>query len=167
MQFSSLIFYLIAGIIVVFALLTVLSKNLVHSALHMVAAFIGIAALYALLMADYLAVVQVLIYVGAVSIIIVFGIMLTRRESMDQSNMPNQNRWWGLIFSVLFFIVLARSILLTAFVPGTGQAQETTINQIADLLLGNYAIPFELTGVILLVAMIGAIILGKSARSTK
>ena len=85
----TVLFYLFSAILLGFALKTVVSTNLVHSALLMIGAFFAIAGLYLLLQADFLAMVQILIYVGAIAVLVIFGVMLTRKGSMVESNLKN------------------------------------------------------------------------------
>jgi NADH-quinone oxidoreductase subunit J len=167
MQLTSVLFYIIAAIILFTALNMVLSKNLVHSILFMVATFIGIAFVYVLLQADYLAVVQILVYVGAISVMFVFGVMLTRRDSMSVSNRFNRYAVFAGLAAVAILLLFGRIILMTGFNPAKPVPAESTIIPISSLLLNDYIIPFEISGVLLLVSMIGAIIIGKGVKHTK
>jgi len=164
---SNAVFFLLAAVIVAFAILMVSSRNLVHSALFMVAVFIGIAGIYAMLSADFLAVAQVLIYVGAISVLLVFGVMLTRRSDMKSSNPGNNHKLGAFLTAVGLFGVLTWKVLSTEWPAASVQPAETTVGQIADLMLGKYVVPFEAAAVLLLVALAGAIILGKGADFTE
>jgi len=168
METSTVLFYLF-GILILFAAVgTVASSNLVHSALYLVAAFIGVACIFLLLYADFLALVQLLVYVGAISVLLVFGVMLTRRSDIRESNPFGALKIAGGLVSVALFLVAGRLILLTGWGTSTSvPAEQGTINQITDLLLTDYAIPFEAAGILLLVAMIGAIIIGKGVDNHK
>jgi NADH-quinone oxidoreductase subunit J len=164
---ASILFYIISALIIFAALEMVLSKNLVHSALFMAAAFAGVAMIYLLLNADYIAIVQIMVYVGAISILFVFGVMLTKRTNMGESNMPNRYRVYGAIIAAALFAVLAAHIVTSGFVSGTGAPQDGTIPSIASLMLNDYSIAFEISGILLLVATIGAVVIGKGARKSK
>ncbi|MFL0246024.1 NADH-quinone oxidoreductase subunit J family protein [Candidatus Clostridium stratigraminis] len=164
---ASIIFYIVAALIIFTALNMVLSKNLVHSALFMAATFMLIAVIYVLLNADYLAVVQVMIYVGAISILLVFGVMLTKRTYMDDSSRLNRYSKYAAVVAVLIFAVFVRTIMVTSFVPSGGKAAESTIAAISTLLLNDYSIAFEVSGFLLLAATIGAIVIGKGVKETK
>lgn len=164
---SNAVFFLLAFVIIIFAILMVSSRNLVHSALFMVAAFIGIAGIYAMLSADFLAVVQVLVYVGAISVLLVFGVMLTRRTDMKSSNPGNGHKLGAFLTAIGLFGVLTWKVLSTEWATTSAQPAETTVGQIGDLLLGKYVIPFEAAAVLLLVAMAGAILLAKGADFTE
>jgi len=161
---TTVLFYIFAALILFSALKMIFSSNLVHSILFMVATFIGIAFIYVLLQADYLAIVQILIYVGAVSVMFVFGVMLTRRDSMEVSN--SFNRYQGLagLAALATLIILGRIILITQFGTAPQVAGDSTIRYISSLLLNDYVIPFEVSGILLLIAMIGAIIIGKGVK---
>ena len=116
-----------------------------------------------MLSADFLAVVQVLIYVGAISVLLVFGVMLTRRADMASSNPSNNHKLGAFLTAIGLFGVLTWKVLSTEWAVTSAQPAESTVGQIADLLLGKYVVPFEAAAVLLLVAMAGAIILGKGA----
>lgn len=164
---NSIIFYIVAALIIFTALKMVLSTNLVHSALFMAATFMFIAIIYILLNADYLAVVQVMIYVGAISILFVFGVMLTKRTYMESSSQFNKYRKYGAAVAILIFAVFVRTIVVSSFVSSGGTAADSTIVAISSLLLNDYSIAFEVSGILLLSATIGAIVIGKGVKETK
>lgn len=164
---TSILFYLVAALIIFTALKMVLATNLVHSALFMAATFFCIAIIYVLLNADYLAIVQVMVYVGAISILFVFGVMLTKRANMEESSQFNRYKVGALVVAVALFIVFARTIFVAQFTPSTAEAAESTISAIASLLLNEYSIAFEVSGVLLLVATIGAIVIGRGVKNQK
>ena len=126
----SFIFYFLAAVTIIGALGVVLSPNVVHSALFLVLSFVGVAAIYFYIGAEFLGAVQLMVYSGAVAVLIVMAIMLTRRDSMAQSN-PSQK--------------LFRRV----------------VTEIAQLMLGTYLVPFEVTAVLLLAAMVGALLLAR------
>lgn len=107
---SAFVFWPIAFLIIAFAIGVVHSKNIIHSALSMILTFIGISVVFILLQADFLALAQILIYAGAISILIVFAIMLTRKNDMKNSNPFNKLRWTGLAFCLGFFGLITRLI---------------------------------------------------------
>ena len=164
---SNIMFYIIAALIIFAAIKMIFSSNMIHSILFMVVAFVGIAFIYILLEADYLAIVQILVYVGAISILFVFGVMLTRRNTMAQSNNFNKYKVYGIFVALALGIILVRVILITNLVPSVAITDISTINAISGLLLKDYAIAFEVSGILLLVAMIGAIIIGKGVKNPK
>jgi len=143
------------------ALAVVTSKNLFHSALFMVLSFVGVAGLYVLLEAGFLAAVQILVYVGAISILIIFAIMLTRR--LMAKDLVQRNTQWGIsaLVAVLLFAVLGFALLrvnwpvVEATVPGE------SISILGQKLMSTYALPFEVASVLMLVALVGSIIIAR------
>jgi NADH:ubiquinone oxidoreductase subunit 6 (subunit J) len=164
---TSIVFYLVAALIIFTALKMILSTNLVHSALFMAATFFGIAMIYVLLNADYLAIVQIMVYVGAISILFIFGVMLTKRTSMEESNQFNKYKKSGLIVVAALFVVFAATIIGIEYSPSDVAAVDSSINGISSLLLNDYSIAFEISGVTLLVSTIGAIAIGKGVKKQK
>lgn len=161
---SAFVFWPIAFLIIACAIGVVHSKNIIHGALSMILAFLGIAVVFILLEADFLALAQILIYAGAISVLIVFAIMLTRKIEMKNSNPFNKLRWTGLIFCLGFFVIIARLIIVSRFTY-KNLNMENTISAIADGFFGNYMIPFEVSALLLLIAMVGAIILAKGVKN--
>lgn len=157
-------FYALAGLTVLSAAGVVLLKDIVHSAFLLALTFVGVAGVYLLLNADYLAAVQVLIYGGAVVILIAFGVMLTRRPNMKSSNPTNRWALWGFLVAGATFATSAWAIVSTRF-PGpiSGPSPEPAVEGVARLLLEDFVVPFEAAAILLLVAMLGAIILAKGA----
>lgn len=164
---TSILFYLIAALVIFTALKMVLSTNLVHSSLFMAATFLGIAMIYLLLNADYLAVVQVMVYVGAISILFVFGVMLTKRGDMEESSSFNRYKIYGAVVTIILFFVFTRIIISGNFNSSEVTGTDSTIMAISTLLLNDYAVAFEVAGILLLVATIGAIVIGKGVKQSK
>jgi NADH:ubiquinone oxidoreductase subunit 6 (subunit J) len=167
MEISSLLFYLFSFIILGSAMMVVFSSNLVHSALYLVVSFIGVACIFLLLNADFLALVQLLVYVGAISVLLVFGVMLTRRGDIRTSNLFNRYRFFGGLISVALFLVIGRFLFFEQWIGINPAQTPLTIERISEVLLNDYVIPFEASGVLLLIAMIGAILIGKGAGNPK
>ena len=163
-EINPVTFYLLAGIILLGALGVVTLKNLFHSALSLILCFLSIAGLYFNIHADFLAAAQVLIYVGAIAVIILFAIMLTRNIDSYASNLSSKlriTRGAG----VLIFILC---ISVTLFKNPWSRKLKTDDLNIAELghkLLTSYAFPFELLSLILLAALIGALILAKDDKN--
>ena len=158
---QSVIFAILAGITLGSALMVVTSRNLLHSALWLIASFFGIAGIFILLQAEFLAVVQVLIYIGAIAMLIIFAIMLTRRIMDPQQ--PRFNSQWGLVggFAALLFVGLAAVVTRVAWPVAAGEVPADAIAQLGVDFVGVYAVPFEVASVLLVVAMIGAIIIAR------
>ena len=158
----SIIFYFLAAVTIIGALGVVLSPNVVHSALLLVLSFIGVAAIYFYIGAEFLGAVQLMVYSGAVAVLIVMAIMLTRRDSMAQSN-PSQKLFRRIVAGMLagiFFFLIALGISI-APLPGGALAAPTGAQEIARLMLGTYVLPFEIVAVLLLAAMVGALVLAR------
>jgi NADH:ubiquinone oxidoreductase subunit 6 (subunit J) len=166
MEISAVIFYLIAAITIGSALMVVLRQNLVHSALFLVITFIGVAANYLLLNADFLAFVQILVYAGAVSIVIIFGVMLTQRKNMKQTNLYGHQKWIASLVVLAFFAIVGWMLSNTTWEALEGEAPSSTVSIIADLMLNKFVVPFEVAAILLTIAMIGAIIIAKGVKDT-
>lgn len=160
-------FGFISLVTIVSALGVVLFKNIVHSALSLIATFIGVAALYVTLQADYVALVQVLVYGGAVSVLIVFAIMLIQRGSIKETNLFGNLKIPAFIVSLAALGILAWLIGNTRWQVVERKLPDTTVTGIAELMLTKYAIPFEVAAILLLVAMIGAIVIGKEVKKAR
>jgi NADH:ubiquinone oxidoreductase subunit 6 (subunit J) len=158
---QAVIFVILAIITLISALMVVTSRNLLHSALWLIASFFGIAGVFILLQAEFLAIVQVLVYIGAISMLIVFAIMLTRRIMDPQQ--PRFNSQWGLVggFATLLFVGLAAVVTRVAWPVVVGEVPADAIAQLGADFVGRYAVPFEIASVLLVVAMIGAIIIAR------
>jgi NADH:ubiquinone oxidoreductase subunit 6 (subunit J) len=173
MDFAALMFWILATILVVAALLVVSLRNIVHSAIALFFVFVMAGGIYILLNAEFIAIVQILIYAGAVTILILFALMLTRIGGLQRTN-PANRLWWiaaiisafvgGSIVYGLFNSTLAISNTST----GGGHQLPAHINNvvaIGQLLYSptsySYILPFEIASVVLLVAIVGAIVIGR------
>ena len=155
------VFLVLAGLTLLGALGTVLLRNIVHSALSLVVTFVAVAGIYVLLSADYLFAVQILIYVGAVATLILFGVMLTRGIRGEQPQNNNQILPAAIMALLLFAAVLVPVILNTVWPASAGAPPQTTTALLGQELMGTYAVPFEIMGLVLLVALVGAIIVAR------
>jgi NADH-quinone oxidoreductase subunit J len=143
------------------ALAVVSSKNLFHSALFLILSFVGVAGLYILLEAGFLAAVQILIYVGAISILIIFAIMLTRR--LMAKDLTQRNAQWGIsgLVALLLFVVLCFVLLRVNWPVVEATVPQESISILGQELMNTYALPFEVASVLLLVALVGSIIIAR------
>ncbi len=143
------------------AVAVVTSKNLFHSALFMVLSFVGVAGLYVLLEAGFLAAVQILVYVGAIAILIIFAIMLTRR--LMAKDLVQRNAQWGIssLVALLFFAVLGFVLLRVNWPVVEAAVSYESISILGQELMSTYAVPFEVASVLLLVALVGSIIIAR------
>ena len=154
--------YAVMAFSVAAALAAVLMRNIFHAALALMAVLLGSAAVFIALHADFLAAVQVLIYVGAVITLIIFSIMMT--EGLGQENAPAQNKLSFLSFAACVIIagVLIELVRKTPW-PKQNSLHYIPVStaQLGKSLMGVYALPFEIISVFLLAALIGAIVIAK------
>lgn len=158
---GTIIFYLIAAITVVSAAVVVFSSNIVYSAFSLVGTFGGVAGIYVLLGADFVAAVQILIYVGGIVVIILFAIMLTHRIADVQVTNRSVGKIPALIVTGLVITLLVSTILESSWNKADQVAHDPTTAQIGELFLTDYLLPFELASIVLLVALIGAVTLSR------
>jgi NADH-quinone oxidoreductase subunit J len=154
-------FYLLAVVSVIAALMVVLMKDIFRAALALVLCLVAIAGIYITLQADFLAGVQILVYVGAISILLIIGIMLTR--GVQQGAAPNKFRLPAFLVAIVFFVILGFVVFWTPWtVSGTAPLEQTTAT-IGEKLFGNngFLITVEISGVLLLATVIGAIALAR------
>jgi NADH-quinone oxidoreductase subunit J len=131
-------------------------RKLIHAALCLVVAFIGLAAFYFFLGAEFVGLVQVFVYVGAVAVLIVFTILLTRHEDEESSGF----NWSGALVAVGVFAGLVWTILKTSSVSVVAPAIEAlTVKRIGEVLMTNYVWPLQCVGLLLTAALIGALVL--------
>ena len=164
MTVTQAVFFLLAACTVGGALLVVLARNIVHCAIALVFTFFGVAALYILLDAEFLAAAQVLLYVGGITILLLFAIMLTSRISAQGVKVLNEQVGISALVAIAIFALMAVATLkgiapLTAPQPATYATAS-----LGKLLLTTYVLPFEAVSILLLVAMVGAIILARRER---
>ncbi|MGZ4704319.1 MAG: NADH-quinone oxidoreductase subunit J family protein [Acidimicrobiales bacterium] len=157
-------FYLIAAVMVGAALRVVTTKDIVHAALYLVLVLSGVAALYILLAAEFIAITQVLVYIGAIVVLFLFGIMLTRAPGGHLEDSRNEQRIVGGVIAVLLAGVMG-FVLIKAFrdqlFDFSGPNVVQTTSQVADSVFSTYLVPFEAISVLLLAALIGAVVLAR------
>lgn len=157
-----LAFFALAGLTLVSALAVVTLRNLLRSALALVVTFIGVAGFYLLLQAEFIAFVQVLLYIGAVMVLMLFAIMLTRRL-MQQQLYQFTGKWWiAAPLSLLLFALIAPVVWTTWGARPTASPEALPPEPTAalgEVLMTRFALPFEIASVLLLVALIGAIVI--------
>ncbi len=142
------------------AMMVVTVRNLVHAALALIVTLFGVAVLFALLEAGFLAVVQVVLYIGAIAILIIFAIMLTRRVMQDVGPQTNTQWWLGALLAVALFVALGWMVQQVQFPVTTATVPADSLNILGAALvdMNLYALPFEVASVLLIVALIGAIV---------
>ena len=187
MLFQDIVFWILAVMAIVGALGVVLVPNLFRAALLLIVVFVSVAGMFILLSAEFLAVVQILIYVGAIAILIIFAVMLTR--DVQHGNLPNRMQIPVAVFAALLLTALvavavdtkweflpadqqdrAELVQVNALTTLTGEVlddagvspeDQTEVQEsgLADLLIREYVLPFEAVSVLLLAALIGALVL--------
>jgi len=158
---GTIIFYLVAGITVVSATVVAFSRNIVYSAFSLVGTFGGVAGIYVMLGADFVAAVQVLIYVGGILVLILFAIMLTHRIAEVHLTNRSVGKIPALIVTGLVIALLVTTILESSWNKADNVAHDPTTAQIGELFLKEYLLPFELASIVLLVALIGAVVISR------
>jgi len=158
---QNLVFGILAVVMVAAAYRLVTTANVVRAALFLAMVLAGVAALYILLAAEFVAWVQVLVYIGAVVVLLLFGVMLTRAPIGHDADLDNDQRWVaGLV--ALFLLGALGSVLADAF--GDQKIGAITIQRtaaVSDSIFGAYVVPFEVASVLLLAALVGAVALAR------
>jgi NAD(P)H-quinone oxidoreductase subunit 6 len=158
---NALVFYLIAAITVGSALGVAFSRNIVYSAFALMGTFMGAAGLFVMLGADFIAVVQVLVYVGGILVLMLFAVMLTHRIA----DVRVSNRSVGTLPALVILggigAVMAKAILGGAWHTVEAGTPQPTTYAIGDGFLTTYLLPFELASMVLLAALIGAVVLSR------
>lgn len=159
---EQIIFLVVAFATLGSGFMVVTTRNLVHAALWLVATLFGVAVVFALLDAGFLAVVQVVVYIGAIAILFIFAVMLTRKDMRDQGPQMNPNWWIGALLAVLTFGGLY--FLLQGWTGLSKTAPDIPLGFDAVSELGNalvspdaYVLPFEVASVLLVAALVGAV----------
>src|SRR5258705_7316614 len=159
---EQIIFLLVALFTLGSGFMVVTTRNLVHAALWLVSTLFGVAVTYALLNATFLAVVQVVVYIGAIAILFIFAVMLTRKDMRDQGPQMNRNWWAGALISVLVFGGLLFLLQGWSGLSKTAAAIPSGFDAVAEL--GNalvspdaFVLPFEVASVLLVAALVGAV----------
>ena len=158
---TSLVLFYLAGALTLGGAVGVIgTRNIVHAALFLLVSLMGVAGIYLLVFAEFLALVQVLIYGGAIVIVVLFALMLTR---LQEFRGPMENPQWPLavIAAVALFGVIAAAIVRTG-TPAGAERQGPSVNEVGTALFTQWAIPFEVASVLLLVALIGAIVIART-----
>ncbi len=151
-----IIFYLFAIITVFSAFFVVSTKNIVHAAFYMLFTFFGVSGLYALLGADFIAVVQVMVYIGGILILLLFGVMLTNKISNVEIRTGTIHVFPAAVGVGILLGTLVSVMVRTNWKSSPGKIPVTTIYGLGNLLINNYVLIFELLAILLLIAMIGA-----------
>jgi len=158
---QNVIFGILCVVMVVAAFRLVTTQNVVRAALFLAIVLAGVAAIFILLAAEFVAGVQVLVYIGAVVVLLLFGVMLTRAPIGRDAGLDNDQRWLAALVAV-FLVGALGSVLLDAFGKqkiSFGEIQNSAA--VSDSLFGTYVVPFEVASVLLLAALVGAVALAR------
>src|SRR5258708_28948420 len=139
----------------------VTTKNVVHAALYLIVVLAGVAGLYVLLAAEFAAVVQILVYIGAIVVLFLFGVMLTRAPIGQEPRLDNDQRWASAIVSLFLFGVLC-SVLVNAF--HRVHVNPPSVQRTGDVSIAifqTYVVPFEVVSIVLLAALVGAVVIAR------
>jgi NADH:ubiquinone oxidoreductase subunit 6 (subunit J) len=163
MTAEALVFWAFAVVTVGSAAVVVLSRTLIYSAFALLFTFFGVAGLYVLLGADFLAATQLLIYVGGILVLLLFGVMLTHKIYDLDLRTETTQLASGVIVAVGLFVILAATAVRTQW-TSVARPPAPTTREIGRLFLGQYLLPFEAASVLLLVALMGAAMIVRRRR---
>lgn len=161
MDIPTAIFALIAAVTVGSAMMVAFSRNIIYSAFSLLGTFAGVAGLYIFLGADFVAAVQLLIYVGGILVLILFAVMLTHRITDVEITNRAAGRIPALIVIAVFIFLLVQAVRETPWVKAKQIVYAATTGTIGNLFLDSYLLPFELASLVLLAAMIGAVVISR------
>jgi len=155
-----IIFLVTAAALVFSSFMVVWARNLVHAALWLIVSLFTVAVLFVLLEAGFLAAVQVVLYIGAIAILIIFAIMLTRRVMQDTGPQTNRQWWLGALIAVALLAALYFTLSQVTYPLSTADVPDYSLRTLGRALVdpNQYALPFEVASVLLLVALIGSIV---------
>ncbi len=167
-----LAFFVFAAITVAGAFYLLFTKNVLYAAFSLLLTLLGISGLFVFAGADFLAVSQIMIYVGGILILLIFGIMLTNNKNFQRNNLqPNKievehhNRYWAVLVAVLVFLCFLKIIFNANFyIIGKQIHKGSSIQQIGINLMTDYILAFEVIGIFLLAALIGAVYIAKKEK---
>jgi NADH-quinone oxidoreductase subunit J len=155
-------FYVMAVVAVLSGLKMVTTSNVVHAALYLLVVLTAVAGTYIILGAEFAAITQVLVYLGAIMVLLLFGVMLTRAKIGNDDDLDHEQRWIGALVAAGMLAVLSYSIweaFGTEKLPAD-QVPQTT-QQVSDEIFSTYIVPFEALSVLLLAALIGAVVVAR------
>ncbi len=158
---QNITFGLLAAVMGFSAIRVVTTKNVVHAALYLVLVLAGVAGIFILLAAEFLAIVQILVYIGAIVVLFLFGIMLTRAPIGRSNELDNDQRWAGAVVGLGLFALLG-TILYDGF--SDTKLEGTEVGRTGDVgisIFQTYVIPFEVISILLLAALVGAVVIAR------
>jgi NAD(P)H-quinone oxidoreductase subunit 6 len=157
-------FYGVAAFTVACALYAVFSRNIVRAVFSLLGTFVGIAIFYALLSADFVAVVQILVYVGGVAVLMLFAVMLTSRIDLAQKSSRAGSMWLGMVFGVLLLVFLVMLAIKAPWQEISASPYLESTAAMGDALLEKFLLPFEIMSLLLVSVIIGAVVIARRKR---
>ncbi len=154
-------FWIFAAFMAVGAVRVVTTDNIVHAALWLVLVLAGGAAQFIILGQEFVAWVQVIVYIGAVIVLFLFGIMLTRAPMEAEEKLNNNLRWPGLVAALLFSGTIAWAFIDEWGNDNVALTKPVRTKEVGELIFRGYLVPFEVVGVLLLAALIGAVVMAR------
>ena len=161
---SDFVFIVLSSLLIISSIGVCVSKNLVHAAVYLFFTLFCVAGLYIFLYADFLAAVQVIVYVGGILVLIIFGVMLTNRLEKPSINISSMNQFLAALLCLLLFIVQCFAILNGKWISSNNEIIENSSKIIGNLILNEYLLPFEVVSILLLGALIGAATIARRKR---
>jgi NADH-quinone oxidoreductase subunit J len=161
MTLYDIIFYIFAILTIVSAGLVVFSKNIVYSAFSLLVTFFSVAGIYVLLNADFIAITQLLIYVGGILVLLLFGVMLTTNVTNVELNAQTLKAIPATIIAAIVAALLVSTVISTKWKVNETPPMNNTVKGLGELLLTKYLLPFEIASIVLLAAIIGAAFLAR------
>ena len=163
MTVSHVVFVILSAVALIGAIGVVTMRNLFRAALFLILSFVGVAGFYILLEAEFLAMVQLLVYVGAISILIIFAIMLSRRMMAPEFRARNEQWLIALVSALALFVILAFILLRVNWPVSPSIVPDDLISELGQALVSpdQYVLVFEVASVLLLVALVGAVIIAR------
>jgi NADH-quinone oxidoreductase subunit J len=156
MNYYDIIFYLFAAITVISAVFVVTNRNIIYSAFFLLLTLFGVAGIYVLLAADFIAVVQIMVYIGGILVLLLFGVMLTNKITNVDIRTGTIHMLPAAVAVAVFAGTLIAIMIWTNWKSEPSQIPTTTITTLGNMLITNYVLIFELLGILLLIALIGA-----------
>lgn len=164
MSIYDFIFYLFAAVTIVSALMVISSGNIVRSAFYLLATFFGVSGLYVLLGADFVAVTQIMVYIGGILILLLFGVMLTSNITHVEIKKGMKNIVPAIVGIGVLLGALISMMYNTEWKNELAEIPQTTSYELGKLLITDYVLIFELLGILLLIALIGAASMARRER---
>jgi NADH-quinone oxidoreductase subunit J len=159
-------FYLVVAVTLIGALIAVAARNIFHNVLGLALSLIGVAGLFLYLNSPFVALMEILIYVGAICVAICFAIMLSEPMYLPRPPRKLSKILGGVVGAGLVFAFLALLTRKTTWVPAAQRSTDWSVTTLGHYLLTNYALIFELVSLLLLVAMLGAIVIARGGRGS-